>query len=263
MNQEERDFESNDYLPQTRRLTDLEKAIIAKRQKQKRALFINLKPKPPPKQETEKIAKVGVRKCFTRRRSVEDVPEWIGWDRMLSYYRKSPSPLHRNLFVTLFETGGRASEVVLLKPDNFIWNDEAIKVEGMIVKKYRKHKRRTFLIKIDEQNPLTEDLISFISHCETEYLFPRVTSFGVKTISNVPTSTTRLYLKVREISDDLWCHWFRAMRASFNVFVRKMDIFALKDWFQWKSVDTPAHYVNQSLEKQAKQMGIKQVPSRR
>ena len=217
----------------------------------------------PLEQPTENIPKVhGVRKCFTERRAIEDVPPWIGWGGMLAYYKRCPSPLRCNIFVTLFETGGRVSEVVQLKPDNFIWNEEAIKVEGMIVKKARKRKKRDFLIKRDEQNPLTEDLISFVEHCDTEYLFPRVTRFGVKAISNLPTSTTRIYLKVREISDDLWCHWFRAMRASYNVFVRKMDIFDLQKWFAWTSVDTPAHYINQTLEKQAEQMGIKQIPTR-
>ncbi len=66
---------------------------------------------------------------------------------------------------------------------------------------------------------------------------------------------------VREISDDLWCHWFRAQRASFHVFVRNMDIFQLKDWFMWKSVEMPAHYINQTLKGMAEQMGIEKVPS--
>ena len=121
--------------------------------------------------------------------------------------------------------------------------------------------RRNFLIKIDEKNPLAEDLISFVESCKTEYLFPRTTPFTGESIPNEHTSTTRLYLKVREISDDLWCQWFRAMRASFNVFVRDMNIFDLQKWFMWKSVDTPAHYINQTLEGMAKQMGIKKIPS--
>ena len=195
------------------------------------------------------------------RRSVEDVPEWVGWDNMLGYYNGCPSQLHRNLFTTLFETGGRISEILELKPENFVWNEEAIKVKGMIVKKYRKRKKRNFLIKIDEENPLAKDLISFVECCDTEYLFPKGEPFTGIPILNEHTSCTRLYLLVREISDDLWPHWFRAQRASFNAFVRKMNIFDLKEWFMWKSVDTPAHYINQTLEGMAKQMGIRNIPS--
>ncbi len=112
-------------------------------------------------------------KAISHRRSIEDVPPWIGWERILDYYRHCPSQLHKNIFLTLFETGGRVSEVAALKPSNFIWNEEAIKVQGMIVRKWRKHKRRDFLIKIDEKNPLAEDLISFLQECQTEYLFLR------------------------------------------------------------------------------------------
>jgi integrase len=200
-------------------------------------------------------------KSISHRRSIEDVPPWIGWERMLDHYRRCPSQLHKNIFLTLFETGGRVSEVAELKPSNFIWNEEAIKVQGMIVRKWRKHKRRDFLIKIDEKNPLAEDLISFIEECETEYLFPKGKPFSGAIIPDEHTSTTRIYLKVREISDDLWCHWFRAQRASFHVFVRNMDIFQLKDWFMWKSVDMPAHYINKTLRGMAEQMGIEKIPS--
>jgi len=187
---------------------------------------------------------------------------WIGWDNLLSYYNKCPTDLHRKIFVVLFETGGRVSEVLELQPAQFIWNEEAIKVERMTVLKYRKRMRRDFLIKRDEKNPLTDDLISFVQSCETEFLFPKGEWITGNIVSNHHTSRTRLYLKVREISDDLWCHWFRAQRASFNVFVRRMDAFQLADWFKWKSMDTPLHYINQTLAGMAENMGIKKIPEK-
>ncbi len=197
------------------------------------------------------------------RRVVEDVPPWIGWDRLLSYYHKCPTNLHRSIFTILFETGGRVSEVLELQPKQFDWNEEAIKVERMTVLKYRKRMRRDFLIKRDEKNPLAEDLISLVEQCQTKYLFPKQERLSSKVIPSEHTSRTRLYLLVREISDDLWCHWFRAQRASFNVFVRGMDAFQLADWFKWKSVDMPLHYINQTLEGMAKDMGIKNIPKGR
>jgi len=196
------------------------------------------------------------------RRTVEEVPAWLGWDNLMTYYNKCPTDLHRNIFVVLFETGGRVSEVLELRPEQFIWNDEAIKIDRMVVLKYRKRMRRDFLIKRDEQNPLGSNLISFVESCKTGYLFPKVQRLTGKEVLDKHTSRTRLYVKVREISDDLWCHWFRAQRASFNVFVRGMDAFQLADWFKWKSMDTPLHYINQTLAGMAENMGIKNIPTK-
>lgn len=205
----------------------------------------------------------GVKDWRKNKRVVEDVPPWIGWDKLFGYYRKCPSNLHRNIFTTLFETGGRVSEVLELQPKQLNWNQEAIKVERMTVLKYRKRMWRDFLIKCDEKNPLAEVLISFVKECDTKYLFPKTERMSGKVVPNEHTSRTRLYLLVREISDDLWCHWFRAQRASFNVFVRGMGAFQLVDWFKWKSVDMPLHYINQTLEGMAKDMGIKEIPKGR
>lgn len=39
-----------------------------------------------------------------------------------------------------------------------------------------------------------------------------------------------------------------------------MDAFQLADWFKWKSIDTPLHYINQTLVGMAENMGIKNIP---
>ncbi len=205
----------------------------------------------------------GVEDWKRNRRVVEDIPAWIGWDNLMSYYNHSPTQSHKDVFVVLFETGGRVSEIIELQPSQFDWNDQAIKVDRMTVLKYRKRMRRDFLIKRDEQNPLAEHLISLVARCKTKYLFPRMQRLSGAVIPDKHTSRTRLYLKVREISNDLWCHWFRAQRASFNVFVRGMDAFQLADWFKWKSMDTPLHYINQTLAGMAENMGIKNIPKGR
>jgi len=196
------------------------------------------------------------------RRVVEDVPAWIGMDSLLSYYNECPTDFHKKVFLFLFETGGRVSEVIELRPEQFNWNEEAIRVGRMTVLKYRKRMRRDFLIKRDELNPLTEDLLSFVKDCETKFLFPKGERITGNIIPDKHTSRVRIYKKVREISDDLWCHWFRAQRASFNVFVRGMDAFQLADWFKWKSMDTPLHYINQTLAGMAENMGIKNIPTK-
>lgn len=206
----------------------------------------------------------GLKDWRKNRRSVEDVPAWIGWKKLLYYFTMCPTEFHEGLFCVLFETGGRISEILELQPSQFIWNDKAIKVERMIVVKYRKKKRRDFLIIRDEQNLLANALISFVENCRTPYLFPKVQRLTGKIIPEEHTSRTRLYLKIREISDDLWCHWFRAQRASFNVHIRRMDVLSLQSWFEWKSADTPVRYVKQSLREMAEFMGIdeKDIPTR-
>jgi len=193
---------------------------------------------------------------------MEDVPPWIGCDRLLKYYDQCPSELHRKIFATLFETGGRVSEVVELKREDFDWNDQAVNVTGMLVKKYRKHKRRDFLIKRDEKEPLVEDLISFVEGCETEYLFPKHAPLTGEVIPEEHASTTQIYLLVRQISKDLWPHWFRSQRASFLVYVRNFDIYKLVEWFNWKSIETPLHYVRQTQKEQAEALGITEIPGR-
>ncbi len=42
-----------------------------------------------------------------------------------------------------------------------------------------------------------------------------------------------------------------------------MDAFQLADWFKWKSMDTPLHYINQTLAGMAENMGIKTIPEGR
>jgi len=126
------------------------------------------------------------------RRVVEDVPAWIGNDKLLGYYYKCPTDLHRRIFVFLFETGGRVSEVLELQPTQFNWNEEAIRVERMTVLKYRRRMRRDFLIKRDKLNPLTEDLLSFVKDCETKYLFPKGERITGRIIPDKHTSRVRM-----------------------------------------------------------------------
>lgn len=47
----------------------------------------------------------------------------------------------------------------------------------------------------------------------------------------------------QQIHKDLFPHWFRSMRASFLVYVRDFNVYELRQWFMWKSLDTPGSYV--------------------
>lgn len=208
---------------------------------------------------------MGLKKSATikrPRKSVKfDCPPWIRWEELIKIYHKCPSQLHRDIFVTLFLTGGRTSEVIELKPSQVKYNEKLIKIENMVVRKHRKRAVRTFLIDIKD-NPLTADFIDFVEGCEYKYLFPQTQPFVGEPMRNKHTSTTRIYYLVRQISDDLFPHWFRGQRASFLVLVKGLDAIKLAKWFSWKSMDMPLWYVNQTMKEQAEDFGYseKDVP---
>jgi len=193
-----------------------------------------------------------------------DVPSWIGWDKLMQYYRKCPSDVHKKVFCFLFETGGRVSEVITLKRRQFRHNEYSVVVDKMPVFKYRlrkgvrKNVTRDVFIRRDRLNPLAEDLIDFVDECGTSFIFPRRTSLTSEIVPGKHTSRVRIYNLTTEISKDLFPHWFRSMRASFLVYVRRFNIFELKQWFAWKSMDTPGSYVR-GVEL-AEKLGIQELP---
>ena len=199
----------------------------------------------------------------SKRRSIKgDTYGWIGLDSLLKYYERCPTEYHRKIFNILFETGSRASEAIVLQPQHVKWNDVAIRVQGLPLLKKKKRMVRNFLWKI-EGDPFAEDFIDFVQSCNTRYLIPAHQKFsGLVLVDQHPTRSTIL-VKMYEVSPDLWCHWFRSMRARFFVNELKMDAFQLADWFSWTNMDMPLHYVSETLEKMAENMGIpkNKIPS--
>ena len=107
-----------------------------------------------------------------RKRSVRhDLPPWPGWKKIIELYKKSGDTRYpdecRLYFVVYFETGCRVSEGLLLSPNQFKWNEQAISVHNVPVLKRRKRETRSILIKI-ENNPLAHDLIDFIETCKMQ-----------------------------------------------------------------------------------------------
>lgn len=198
----------------------------------------------------------------TRRRSVEfDAAPWVGWPKLLQYCERSPRQEHEDLFVTLFETGCRVSEAIELRADQFKYNDEAIIVRNAKVLKQKEKRRamRNILIKL-EDNPLAYKLIEIVENCEHGYLLPKRLRFSGTIDRFRHTARSTVYVKIKEISPEIWPHWLRSQRASHLVFERNLDAYALADWFKWTSMDMPLHYINQTMEKMADNMGIKNVP---
>jgi integrase len=197
-----------------------------------------------------------------KRRSVEfDGEPWVGWSRLLGYYNHAPTDRHRDVFALAFETGGRASEIVELKPSNFSITEEAIRVDAMVVRKYKSRRmQRSFLINRKDDR-LAEALVKLVEGCDTEFLLPRYAPLAKKEIkiANSHIGATRLYQLVAEISPEIWPHWLRSQRASYFVFEKNANPYQLADWFKWKSMDTPLRYVKQSLQEQKNWLGIPDI----
>lgn len=180
---------------------------------------------------------------------------WIGWDNLLDLYERRPTEDHGNVFVTAFETGGRESELLSLKPTIFEYADDGLRVQNMVVLKYKgRRMTRNFLIPNDKLTPIFKE---FLEKCETTYLFPKKTPYGAKIIKDLHASRWYIYTKITELSPNIWPHWIRGQRAMQLVADWKYGVVELCEWFKWKNTDTPVNYIHKGLEIQAKDFGMK------
>jgi hypothetical protein len=165
----------------------------------------------------------------------EYIDEFCGWKALTELINLIPSGIQRSFFVTMFQTGGRALEVLLLKKDNFtVMPDEGIiKITDMrLLKKYKKldgyldsegknrwhtlklfKKRKTFTIQRREPfTPILEAHLESIKQPEA-YLFPSPYSHRRQFKKNhaldkdlqdvngkVPYSVVWAYLNIRQVS---------------------------------------------------------------
>lgn len=209
-----------------------------------------------------------------KRSILHNAPQhWIGWPRIMTWYNRAvrldadsdrPS-FYALYFVTFFLTGGRKAEVVHLRPSQIFWNDDVIKIENMDVLKRRKRFTRNVLIKI-EGNPLASIFIDFVKNCKTEYLLP---GYGSRFSSEIDPekhiSTAQVYRKICEIDPDLWPHLLRDQRswhlaADLERGGRGMDVYLLKEWFEWASIEMPAHYAGRRKESDIlKHFGVQDI----
>lgn len=208
-----------------------------------------------------------------RRAITHDAPDhWVGWDRILELHdmaiqidKRFDTNQHSLYFVVIFETGGRKGEVVLLRPEQVRWSDDAIKITRMEVFKHRKRHTRNVYIKI-EDNPLAPIFIKYVEACDTKYLLPGYgTRFGRIIDPESHISTTHVYNKICSISPDIWPHWIRDQRswhlsAKIHEGGRGFDSYMLKAWFAWSSMDMPSYYAGRRTEKDIRrELGIEDI----
>lgn len=198
-----------------------------------------------------------------RRSVLHDAPSgWVGWNTILRLHSEAlaldkidGTKEHSLYFSSIFETGGRLNEVLSLKPTQVKWNNKAIKVEHMEVLKRRMRFTRNVIIKRDMNDPLAEVLLQHVKDCTTKYLLPGYGQPFSKTIDpDEHASDAYVYNNILEISPDIWCHWLRDQRswhlsAPVEQGGRGFDVYLLRAWFEWKTLDMPAHYAGRREER--------------
>ena len=193
--------------------------------------------------------------------------EWVGEEQILEYYETAKSiDAHWETggvaltFCVLFVTGARVSEALALKVEHVRYDDKWITIDKLPVLKQKKGKTamRTFII--PRYDILAEEFITYLNDAEREgrvYLIGGFTGkFSSESDMEKPATRSLVYKRISMISKNLWPHRVRDLRALHLAGKRKdggyhFDVYAMKDWFGWKSVEMPAYYVGSGgVEKQ-------------
>ena len=230
-----------------------------------------------------------------KRFKVGDLPKFCGWEVLLKlvkecentpYYQEAVKTnytaiaevLRRKLIMrdqaliaTAFETGGRISEVLALKKENFtVLNDRILVTDMPVVKRFRKVKEivevwqgeeapedkrwhwshkydnwvrvrwktepemdRRNVLEIPRFEPLTPYIVKWLNLIPDGWLF---TGYSKR---DKPMTDVRAYQIVRSVGERLGlkicCHWFRSMRASQLAEEYGFREFELMKFFSWKS----------------------------
>lgn len=177
----------------------------------------------------------------------EDVKEFCGWPRIMELIDRAGKGEDKALIAALFLTGGRISEVLGLRRDNFdLSRENVIVVKAMPVsKRFKKvgeyvvagkkrwktekeYDERTFPIMRREQPvPI---LLSWLKriHGKDQQLFEM--------------TRVQAFLMIRRLGQDLYPHWFRAQRASQLAAEYGFDLHDLMDYFHWRDIQIALHY---------------------
>lgn len=191
----------------------------------------------------------------------QDVKEFCGWKKLMEIINRAKQRRDQALIATIFLTGGRISEVLLLTKGIFdLSNRDVIIVKSMrILKRYEKigervvngkkkwitrlkKDYRTFpIVRKEPPVPILEDWLERIKR-KDQVLF---------TISRV-----QAFLIIRGLGKELYPHWFRAQRACQLAFQYGFDLHDLMDFFAWKDIKIALHYSKLGWKGLAKKMGV-------
>jgi len=195
--------------------------------------------------------------------ATKEVIEFCGWNFLLELVESTKSEFHQGLVATLFETGGRISEVLSLTKRNFDFNahPELIIVRKMpILKRFQKVGERKdgkwITVKVKEfrtfpilkREPLVPYMTKWVKLCPYNKLFPitRVTAYLI---------VKRLGKK---LGVEIYPHWFRAQRACQLAEEYGFDVYSLREFFGWRSrkTDIAERYASLGWRGLARRMGV-------
>jgi len=190
-----------------------------------------------------------------RYRSPADEIEAYPGDSFLNKLVEAANPSDKGFISLLFLTGGRISEVLSLRRQNFSFSEhpDLIVVKKMIVKKKKKKTRRSFPIRTDD--PTVGEARSFLVRTKGKLFdFSRSTGhrkvrkLGSKIDGEIPFSDTPC--------SELCAHHFRAMRACHLVEKYDFGEFHLNQFFVWGGETEASKYASMAWKDLARRMGV-------
>lgn len=206
---------------------------------------------------------------YFRRSVIKDIKGFVGWKELKQLSKKLKNNRDKALLYATYTTGGRISEVVQLKPENFNSQKNTVIINDMpLQKKYKKtgswiesvetkpdneldrlyienketgmwERKRYNTQKIDAirnpfafpiNEPFVEDLLSWVDKSD-RYLFPGYKDHIKKHRAYMILCKTGYYP-----------HWYRAQRACCLASFYGFTLEKIMDWLSWDELTTARRY---------------------
>ncbi len=174
------------------------------------------------------------------RRSCLNINYFCGWKVLSGMVNRCDTMIEKGLIATLFETGGRANEVLSLKGGQFHDKGDHILITGMVVLKQRNPVRAKRNVPMPKGESLVAPMMEWVRESGEGLLFPYKYDW--------------LYRRVTEINEDWWPHRFRGERASQLAIEKDLTVPELMKFFGWSKEETPTRYVKMSVKELVEKM---------
>ena len=192
------------------------------------------------------------------------VPEFCGWPKLHEFYEKCPTDELKGLFATLFETGCRVSESLMLDTDMFSVNDEWVTISNIpVLKKNHKPPKKKipdYMRLILEPNQLEtlEKYMDETQPAKKQRQAPfrtipirRTESLIDPMLDYVSSCNGRLFSKTRQwvwfnivsVDESWWCHRIRSERATQLHNEYNYEVPELMKFFNWSDPKEAISYV--------------------
>jgi len=178
--------------------------------------------------------------------ATEEVRSFCGWDWLRALLDVAQDEIDVGLVAVTFETGGRISEVLVLRPEQFeiirAFGHDFVLVRDMLVLKHRKVDTR--VVPILAREPLVKSMLEYVRVVREEgreklFELSRVAAFkrfrrlGRELGGYIP-GTLKKDGSRPLLAEELTPHILRAERASQLAEEYAFDEMALKQFFGWR-----------------------------